>query len=76
MNMVKLIPYSRQGILTLPMLWQDVVLLPLLVIGALVGFVLNRRVSNRAFSQIVLLCVALTGLKLLLIDGLLLRHAH
>jgi uncharacterized membrane protein YfcA len=71
MNMVKLIPFWRQGILTRPMLWEDAVLLPLLFVGALLGFALNRRVSSTAFSHIVLLFVAITGLKLLVIDSLL-----
>ena len=66
MNTVKLIPYWHQGILTTPMLREDAALLPLLAIGALVGFALNRRVSSSAFNQIVLLFVAITGVKLLI----------
>jgi uncharacterized membrane protein YfcA len=69
MNIVKLIPYCRQGILTPPMLWQDAFLLPLLFAGALTGFVLNRRVSSGAFNRIVLLFVAITGLKLLVLGA-------
>jgi uncharacterized protein len=69
MNAAKLIPYFRQGILTTAMLRSDLLLLPLLLTGALIGFALNRRLSGRAFNDVVLLFVAITGLKLLLTGG-------
>jgi uncharacterized membrane protein YfcA len=65
MNTVKLIPYFRQGLLTTGMLRDDALLLPVLFAGALAGFALNRRISGRSFNGIVLLFVAITGLKLL-----------
>jgi uncharacterized membrane protein YfcA len=69
MNIAKLFPYFRQGILTTPMLSHDVLLLPVLFAGALVGFTLNRRISGANFSRVILIFIAITGLKLLILGS-------
>jgi uncharacterized membrane protein YfcA len=69
MNCAKLVPYVRQGILTPPMLANDALLLPVLFAGALVGFALNRRISSANFSRVILLFIAVTGLKLLILGS-------
>jgi uncharacterized membrane protein YfcA len=69
MNVAKLVPYFRQGLLTLPMLRMEALVLPLLFAGALIGFSLNRRVPTRAFNRILLVFVMITGLKLAILGA-------
>ncbi len=64
-NMSKVLPYWKMGLITSQGLWLGVQLLPSVAIGALLGLWLNRVLSQQAFSKIVLLLVALTALRLL-----------
>lgn len=65
MNAAKLAPYWRQGLLPLPIWQQAASLLPALATGAVMGFLLNGRVSPRRFNMVVLVVVFATGLYLL-----------
>ena len=49
-NAVKLIPYRFQGMFTVPRAWTSAVLLPAVVVGTLVGVLLQRKFSGRAFA--------------------------
>ena len=63
-NQAKLIPYAILGILTRSSLAGDLALLPAIVIGALLGVFLHRRVNERVFSAIVHGLLAIIGVKL------------
>lgn len=63
-NQVKLIPYGLLGMLTAPSLAADLALLPAVVVGALLGYLLHRRVNERAFSLIVHVLLAVIGVNL------------
>lgn len=65
LNAVKLLPYWKLGMLTTPGLLTDVRLLPAILVGTIMGILLNRRISGKWFSRIVLIFVLITGIKLL-----------
>jgi hypothetical protein len=52
-NLVKLIPYWRQGLMTAPNAMLSLALLPFVLAGSLAGVYLNRRFSDRAFRLVV-----------------------
>ena len=64
-NAVKLIPYGFQGMFTVPRAWTSAVLLPAVVVGTLVGVLLNRKFTGRAFALIIYACTLVMVLKLL-----------
>ena len=63
-NLAKFPPYIVQGMFTRATLFQDLMLLPMILIGVLAGIFLNRRVSSRWFTRIILALVIITGLRL------------
>lgn len=65
-NQVKLVPYGLLGMLTAPSLTADLALLPAIVVGALLGFLLHRRVNEKVFSIIVHALLAVIGGHLLI----------
>ncbi len=64
-NLSKVLPYWQMGLITKESLWLDAQLLATAGLGAIVGVWLNQALSVRAFSHLILLFVALTGLRLL-----------
>lgn len=65
MNATKLAPYVGAGLITRATLMQDLWLLPSLLAGVGLGFLLNRRLSGDAFTGVVRLVAVVTALKLL-----------
>jgi uncharacterized membrane protein YfcA len=65
MNVAKMAPYVATGLVSRQSLAEDLALFPTLVVGAGLGFWLNRRIKGEAFSRVVLVIVVITGLKLL-----------
>ena len=68
-NALKLIPYGMLGQLSPANLTASAVLLPLVPVGVLLGFWINRKMPQKMFYQVVLLIIFLVGLKLIW-DGL------
>jgi uncharacterized protein len=66
MNVAKLPAYLHQGLLPPEILREASTLLPALVAGVVLGFLLNGRVSSRRFDVVVLFVVFATGIYLLL----------
>jgi len=64
-NAVKFIPYAFQGMFTMPRVWTSAVLLPVVVVGTLLGVLLNRKFSGRAFALVIYACTLVMVLKLL-----------
>ena len=65
-NLMKIGPYIKLGLLTGPVLRQDLLLLPAIFVGVVTGIALNRRISQKLFSRIILVLVLITGIKLLI----------
>jgi uncharacterized membrane protein YfcA len=65
-NAMKIPVYFRLGILDTGILKQDLIYAPVLAIGVLTGILLNRRVSQKAFSYVILAIVLVSGTNLLL----------
>jgi hypothetical protein len=65
-NATKVPVYLKLGVLTGGILQRDLFFLPLLGMGVLLGILLNRRVSRRTFSYIILTLVLISGTKLLI----------
>lgn len=64
-NMVKLIPYTRGGLMTLEVGTMALALVPCVLVGSLIGVRLNRKFSDRAV-RVAVYCLALAvGLWLL-----------
>ena len=68
-NALKLIPYGMLGQLSSANLVASAVLLPLVPVGVLLGFWINRKMTQKMFYQVVLIIIFLVGLKLIW-DGL------
>jgi len=66
LNMIKLPVYIANGMLTFDVALSALWLVPAVVVGALLGKWMNRRVSENAFTAIVYVVVAITACKLLL----------
>ena len=64
-NMTKVPVYFKLGILDGSIIKRDLYLIPLIAVGVISGILLNRRVSKRTFSRIILVLVFASGLKLL-----------
>ena len=65
-NFIKVVLYWNIGVLTPQVLLTDLVAVPILVLGAWLGYRLNRRLPRRAF-ELALLAIAIAGsLRLLL----------
>ncbi len=64
-NQLKLIPYRWLRMLTVPSLAADLVLLPAIVAGALLGVFLHGRVNEKAFSLIIHALLAIIGTQLI-----------
>ena len=65
-NLAKYPAYISQGMFTRTTLTQDAMLLPMIIVGVLAGIYLNRRVSSKWFTRIILVSVFVSGIKLLL----------
>jgi uncharacterized membrane protein YfcA len=65
-GLLKVGTYAYYGILTLPILWLSLVMVPPLVAGAIAGKWLNRHLSNRLFLRLISVFVALMGIRLVL----------
>ncbi len=66
-NLAKFPPYLLQGMFTSTNVTQALMLLPMILIGVLIGILLNRRVSGKWFTRIILALVFITGIRLLLL---------
>lgn len=64
-NLMKIGPYIKLGLLSGPVLRQDLLLLPAIAAGVIIGIAINKRISQKLFSSIVLVLVLITGIKLL-----------
>lgn len=65
-NASKVLPYWQMGLITEQSLLVSAQLLPSVAVGALLGIWLNKVLSPRAFSTLILFFVGLTALRLLL----------
>ena len=65
-NATKVPVYLKLGILNGGILRDDLLFLPLLGMGVLSGIFLNRRISKRTFSYVILALVLISGTKLLI----------
>lgn len=63
-NITKVPPYLYGGLITTETIMRDLWLVPGVLLGALVGVYLNRRIPQRLFAWIVLFFVLATGVKL------------
>lgn len=67
-NLVKLVGYWRIGFLTAPVLVADLLVLPVLLAGAWLGYRAHRRLPRRAF-ELALIAIALAGAARLLLGS-------
>jgi len=65
-NATKVPGYAKLGLFSKSGLILNLWLVPLIGIGVLLGIFLNKRVSNKWFSRIILMIVLIAGIKLLL----------
>jgi uncharacterized membrane protein YfcA len=65
-NTSKVLPYWKMGLITGQSLHLGAMLLPSVAAGALLGVWLNKVLSPRTFSNLILLFVALTAVRLLM----------
>ncbi len=65
-NGMKLIPYLQMHLINLATLQSSLWSLPGVLIGALIGFFCNRRLSQDQFSRLVLIIVFVTSVKLMM----------
>jgi uncharacterized protein len=66
LNLVKLPPYLAAGLITRETLLQDLKYLPLVPLGAAVGWAANRVLPQKAFDWLVFLMLFVTSIHLLL----------
>jgi hypothetical protein len=64
-NLVKLIPFTAQGMFTTPRMLTSLVLVPAVIVGTLIGVFLNRKIDDRVFVLIIYGVALVAGLKLL-----------
>lgn len=64
-NVAKLPIVVGLGLVTLPLLWLDLFLVPAVVIGALLGRAIAHRITQSIFNRVVLVLTATTALWLL-----------
>lgn len=65
LNLVKLPPYVAAGLITKETLLQDLKYLPLIPVGAAVGWMANRMLPQKAFEWLVYILLLATSLHLL-----------
>ena len=70
-NAAKIGPYIYLKMFTRFSLFHDLIAVPMIAIGVLVGIFLNKRISSVLFSRIILILVFVMGLKLSGIAGFL-----
>ena len=63
-NFIKIIPYAMLGLLAPTNLATSLVLLPLAPIGVALGVLINRKLSNERFYNIIYTLIFLVGLML------------
>ncbi|MCS7225091.1 MAG: sulfite exporter TauE/SafE family protein [Armatimonadetes bacterium] len=64
-NSVKLLPYIRLSLIDQETLMIGLITTPGVIVGALTGFLFNKMLTQTQFSQIVLILVFVTGIKLI-----------
>ncbi len=64
-NLIKLVPFTAQGLFTAPRLATSLVLVPAVILGTLIGVFLNRKLNDRVFTVIIYAVALIAGLKLL-----------
>ncbi len=64
-NIAKAVPYTFLGIFTAETLLADAVLAPFALVGAWIGVVAHRVISERSFFAITYVALTLTGTKLI-----------
>ena len=64
-NAVKFIPYTAEGMFTKVTVCTSLIILPAVVVGTVLGVVLHKRFSGRAFTLFIYACTLATVLKLL-----------
>lgn len=69
MNYVKLVPYSWLGLLSIQNLASSILLIPVAIVGMLVGIKLHNRVSDDLFYGICYVFLFIVGIKLIF-DGM------
>ncbi|MFN4257731.1 MAG: sulfite exporter TauE/SafE family protein [Gemmataceae bacterium] len=69
LNTLKVPAYWQIGVLDVSLIWRDVPLIPVVILGTALGVYLNRRISSTLFSRVILVTVLLTGVHLLLTYG-------
>jgi len=65
-GLLKIGTYFYFKILTMPILLSSLILVPALLLGAVTGKWLNRRMSNRLFMRLIPIIAALIGLRLII----------
>ncbi|MFW6280118.1 MAG: sulfite exporter TauE/SafE family protein [Planctomycetota bacterium] len=65
-NLIKLIPFTAEGLFTSARLWTSAILAPAVIVGTFVGVFLNRKLDDRVFVLIIYVLAMGAGLKLLL----------
>jgi uncharacterized membrane protein YfcA len=70
-NAAKIGPYIYLKLFTRFSLFHDLIAVPMIAIGVLVGIFLNKRISSVLFSRIILIMVFAMGLQLSGIAGFL-----
>ena len=68
-NVVKLIPYYYVGLLAPANLIVSLILLPLAFISVLIGYVIQKKIPEKIFFNVVYILLFLSGLKLIY-DGI------
>lgn len=63
-NQMKLVPYFSLGLINTDTLGAGVVLIPGIAVGAVLGYVLHRRVGPKQFAGVVYVLLALAGVHL------------
>ncbi len=64
-NFLKLAPYFSLQLINLESLQWDLLFVPLIPLGTMLGLWLNRRISQKVFTRIIQILVLITGLQLL-----------
>ncbi len=64
-NLLKLAPYFSLQLINLESLQWDLLFVPLIPLGTLLGVWLNKRISQKVFTRIIQILVLITGLQLL-----------
>jgi uncharacterized protein len=68
-NLVKLVPYSMLGLVTIEHLTVALVLVPVAWLGVRLGLVIQKWITGELFFKIILSLLSLLGIRLIL-DGI------